>query len=106
MELINFKFDKPWYRQTELLQKLSMSNACLKRYMSEQLKGGANLTDMGYLKFEGYKEACWCPIQFTSWLIENKLEKEPKYDYELAEQKKVRMNIVNLNNQQRKKASI
>ena len=74
--------------------------------MSEQLKGGANLTDMGYLKFEGYKEACWCPIQFTSWLIENKLEKEPKYDYELAEQKKVRMNIVNLNNQQRKKASI
>ena len=74
--------------------------------MSEQLKCGGTLSDMGHLNFEGYKEACWCPTKFTSWLIEHKLEKEPKYDYELAEQKKVRMNIVNLNNQQRKKASI
>jgi len=97
MESIFFKFDKPWYRQTELLEKTSMSNACLKRYMSEQLKGGGNLTDMGYLKFEGFKEACWCPIKFTAWLIENKLEKEPKYDYDLAEQKRVRMGLVNFN---------
>ena len=97
MEIINFKFDKPWYRQTELLEKLSMSNACLKRYMSEQLKGGGTLSEMGYLKFQGYKEACWDPIKYTAWLIEHKLEKEPKYDYELAEQKKDRMGVVNLN---------
>ena len=106
MDLVNFKFDKPWHRQSEVLEKLSMSNACLKRYMAEQLKGGGNLTDMGYLKFEGFKEACWCAIKLSNWLIEHKLEPEPKYDYELAEQKKVRMGVVNLNNQQRKKASI
>ena len=98
MDLINFKYDKPWYRQTELLEKLSMSNACLKRYMAEQLKGGGNLTDMGYLKFEGFKEACWCPVKLSSWLIEHKLEKEPEYDYDKLEQKKIRMGIVNFNN--------
>ena len=105
MEVLLFKFDKPWYRQTELLEKTSMSNACLKRYMSEQLKGGGNLTEMGYLKFEGFKEVCWCPLKFTAWLVEHKLEKEPKYDYELAEQKRVRMNVVNLNNNQQRKAT-
>ena len=73
--------------------------------MAEHLKGAGALSDMGYLKFEGFKEACWCPIKFTAWLIEHKLEREPKYDYELAEQKKVRMGVVNLNNQQRKKVS-
>ena len=103
METINFKFDKPWYRQSELLEKLSMSNACLKRFMAERLKGGGDLSDMGYLKFEGFKEACWCPVKLLNWIIENKLEKEPKYDYELAEQKRVRMNVVNLNNQNKER---
>lgn len=104
MEVSNFKFDKPWYRQSELLERLSMSNACLKRYMSEQQKEGLKLADMGYLKFEGFKEACWCPIKFSSWLIEHKLESEPQYDYELAEQKRVRMGLVNFNNHKKRKA--
>ena len=73
--------------------------------MSEHLKGGGNLTDMGYLKFEGFKEACWDPNKHTAWLIEHKLEREPKYDYELAEQKKVRMGVVNFNNQKQKKVN-
>ena len=103
MDLINYHFDKPWYRQSELCEKLSMSNACLKRYMSEQLKGGGTLSEMGYLKFQGYKEACWDPIKYTAWLIEHKLEKEPKYDYELAEQKRVGMGLVNLQNHKKRK---
>ena len=103
MEMLDFKFEKPWYRQSELWEKLSMSNACLKRYMKEQLddKKG-DLTEMGYLKFQGFKEVCWNPQKFVFWLIENKLEKEPTYDYELAEQKRLRMGVVNLNNQRRK----
>ena len=105
MDLINFKFDKPWHRQSEVLEKLSMSNACLKRYMAEQLKGGGTLSDMGYLKFEGFKEACWCPVKLSNWLIENKLEKEPQYDYDLAEQKRVQMGLVNFN-KHKQKASI
>ena len=105
MEWFNFKFDKPWYRQSELLEKTSGSNSNLKRYMKEQLESGGTLEEMGYLKFKGYKEACWDPVKYTNWLIENKLEKEPEYDYELAEQKRVRMGIVNFNKKQQKKAS-
>jgi hypothetical protein len=102
MDLFNFKFSKPWYRQSEVLEELSMSNACLKRYMSEQQKKGLKLADMGYLKFEGFKEACWDARKLSIWLIEHKLEPEPQYDYELAEQKKVRMGIVNFNNHKKK----
>jgi len=102
MDLINYHFDKPWYRQTEICDKLCMSNSSLKRYMSEQLKGGKTLAEMGYLKFEGFKEACWNPIKLSAWLIEFKLEPEAKYNYDLAEQKRVRIGLVNLNNQNRK----
>ena len=102
MDVFNFKFSKPWYRQSLVLEELSMSNACLKRYMSEQQKKGLKLADMGYLKFEGFKEACWDARKLSIWLIEHKLEPEPQYDYELAEQKKVRMGIVNFNNHKKK----
>jgi len=104
MDMFNFKFDKPWYRQSELIEKTSGSNSCLKRYMSEQLKSGGTLTEMGYLKFQGYKEACWDPQKYISWLIEHKLEAEPKYDYEHAEQKRVRMGVINFKNKQQRKA--
>lgn len=70
--------------------------------MSEQQKKGLKLADMGYLKFEGFKEACWDARKLSIWLIEHKLEPEPQYDYELAEQKKVRMGIVNFNNHKKK----
>ena len=70
--------------------------------MSEQQKKGLKLADMGYLKFEGFKEACWDARKLSIWLIEHKLEPEPQYDYELAEQKRVSMGIVNLNNHKKK----
>jgi len=103
MDVINFKFDKPFYRQTAMLEELSMSLACLKRYMLEVQESGGNLAEMGYMKFEGYKEACWIPGLLLNWLIENKLEAIPKYDYELAEQKRVRMGVINFNKQQLKR---
>mgnify|MGYP003646555330 FL=1 len=100
LNYLTHKYDKPWYRQSEMLLLTAMSESCLRRYMADQRKAGLPLADMGYLKFEGFKEVCWQPGLFTHWLITNKLEAEVKYDYELAEQKKVRMNVVNLNKQQ------
>jgi len=72
--------------------------------MSEQLKGGKTLAEMGYLKFQGFKEPCWEPQKFIAWLIEFKLEPEAKYDYDLAEQKRIRMGVINFNNQKKRKA--
>ena len=106
MELINYHFDKPWYKQSELIIKLGMSNICLKRYMSEQLKAGKELSAMGYLKFKGFKEPCWEPHKLIAWLIENKLEPEAKYDYELADQSRIIMSIVNFNKAKAKKEAI
>ena len=100
MEVISFKFDKPWYRQTEMLVMLSMSPACIKRYMLEVQKDGGDLADMGYMKFDGFKEACWNPVLLLQWIVENKLEVIPRYDYELAEQKRTQMNVINLKKQQ------
>ena len=71
--------------------------------MSEQLKDGKTLAEMGYLKFQGFKEPCWEPQKYIVWLIEHKLEKEPEYDYDKLEQQKLRMGIVNLNNHKKRK---
>ena len=72
--------------------------------MLEVQESGGNLADMGYMKFEGYKEACWIPGLLLNWLIENKIEKIPQYDYELAEQKRLRMKVINFNKQKERKA--
>lgn len=74
--------------------------------MSEQLKAGKLLSEMGYLKFKGFKEACWEPHKLIAWLLENKLEPERTYNYELAEQKKIRMGIINFNKEKAKKEAI
>jgi len=106
MELGNFKFDKPWYLQSELLIVLSMSSACLKRYMQEQKTKGTDLSEMGYMKFKGFKEACWNPHKLMAWILENKIEQAPKYDYDLADQKREQMRVINLNNKQQQKGAI
>ena len=68
--------------------------------MAEWHKNGGDLAEMGYMKFQGFKEACWDPVKLSQWLIDNKLEKTPRYDYEFAEQKKVQMNLINLQKKQ------
>jgi len=100
LSYLNHKYDKPWYRQSEILLLLAMSESTLKRYMADHRKANLPLADMGYLKFKGFKEICWQPGVLTYWLVQNKLEPEVKYDYELAEQKKVQMNIINLQQKQ------
>ena len=72
--------------------------------MLEVQESGGNLADMGYMKFEGYKEACWIPGLLLNWLIENKIEKIPQYDYELAEQKRLRMGVINFKKHKERKA--
>jgi len=103
---LNHKFEKPWVLQSELLRLMSMSESTLKRYMAEWRKEGNLLADMGYLKFQGFREAVWQPTVFVSWITQNKLAEEPKYDYELAEKKKLQMNVINLNKNLKKKEAI
>ena len=65
--------------------------------MADWRKSGKPLAEMGYIKFQGFRETCWQPGVFTRWIIANKLEAEVKYDYDLAEKKKNQMGVINFN---------
>ena len=65
--------------------------------MSEQLRSGKPLSGMGYVKFEGFRELVGYLVCFVIG-YDQQIEPEKQYDYELAEEKRNRMNIVNLQN--------
>ena len=96
ISLTNYKFDKPYYRQSIFLDLFSMSESCLKRYIKDWTDQGRDAVEMGHLNIIGFKETCWCPKTFLGWLIENKIEVPVRYDYQLAEQEKLKTNIVNI----------
>jgi hypothetical protein len=96
INLTNFKFDKPYYRQSEFLLLFSISESCLKRYVKEWTDVGKNPEDMGHLNIKGFKEICWIPITFINWLVENKIEVPVRFDYQVSEQHKLKTNILNI----------
>ena len=96
-DYLTHKYEKAWVLQSELLRLMSMSESTLKRYMADWRKSGKPLAEMGYIKFQGFRETCWQPGVFTRWIIANKLGAEVKYDYDLAEKKKNQMGVINFN---------
>jgi len=88
LELKSYQFTKPYYKQSELLALVSISNTTLKRYMEEWSNKGGDLGDMGHFYLKGCKEACFVPRLFISWLIANKINIATTYDYEVAERRK------------------
>ena len=103
LDLFNkYQWDKPFIKQGELCDRLGMSNTTLKRYMSEWAKKGNDLEEMGHLIIDGFREACWVPKVFLNWLYENKVNVDCKYDYEIAEQQKLKSKIINYPNNSNK----
>ena len=92
--LVYYKFDKPFYSQTQLLEKFgSVSESTLKRWMKEWIDKGNDLKDMGYFRIEKVRENQWCPVTFGEWLTQHKIENKYKYDYEKLEQDKLKKDI-------------
>lgn len=94
--LKNFKFDRPYYRQSKLLDIFSISETTLRRYIKEWIDLGKNAQDMGHLNIKGFSEICWCPVTFLHWLIANKINVAVTYDYQKVEQDKLKSNIVSI----------
>jgi len=94
MNVLNYKFDKPYLPQQELEHVFSVSNATLKRYMAEWVAQGKDLIEMGHMPIKGIKQTCWNPNLFLNWIITNKCSKPAIYDYEKYEQDKI-INQVN-----------
>jgi len=97
LDLIHFDFDKPFFRTSSLLDKFELSLSTLKRYKSDWVSKGGDLKDMGLIVINGYREECWDPQKFLSWLLEHKVSTPKTYDYEVKEEKKLKTTIFKLN---------
>jgi len=100
---ITFKFEKPWYRTTKVLDILEMSISTLKRYKLEHIENGGDPRDMGCFSIDGFREEMWDPQRLLSWILEHKIKPPKQYDYEVREEQKLKGTIVKLNNNKEKK---
>ena len=102
-DLLNFKFDKPFLSQAQLVELFgSMSESALKRYMKDWLDGGRDVKEMGMFRIDGVRENQWEPTTFLKWLYENKINKAYRYDYEVVEQEGLKSNLIKINENKRR----
>ena len=104
--LLNYKFDQPFYSQSQLLSIFgSISETTLKNWMKTCIEEGKDLADMGYFRIDGVRENQWEPTTFIKWLYENKINRIYKYDYEVKEQNDLTANLIDISNKRRKNVS-
>lgn len=97
--LFLYKFNKPFYSQSELLEIFgSLSLSTLKRYMSEWISAGNEVKEMGMFRLDGVRENQWEPTTFLKWLYENKINAAYKYDYQKVEQDNLKSDLNKLTN--------
>ena len=74
-----------------------LKKSSLQRMREECKKSGGDLlNEMGYFHIKGIKSAMYEPYKFSSWLFDNRLVSEGKYDYEVAEVNKVKEGLIKL----------
>ena len=95
--MFSYKYTKPYYPEDEILEIFSLTKSSLQRMREDCLKDGGNLlNDMGYFHIKGIRSAMYEPYKFSSWLFDNRVVSEGKYDYEVAETNKVKEGIIKL----------
>ena len=101
--MFNFRYLKPYYTQSEILELFSLSKSTLQRYREEVMKKGGDLrVDLGYFHIDGTKEAMYEPVRLSNWLLENKINIPKPYDYQVDEIKKVKDGLVEFPNFKKK----
>jgi hypothetical protein len=86
--MMNFKFDKAFYKETDLLKICPIPRSTFHKWQSEWISKGANPEAMGKILVKGTSTVFWNGPKFLKWLMENKLDQECKYDYEAEDKKK------------------
>lgn len=92
LNINNFKFNKPYFPQSEILELFNISETTLKRYIAEC----KSANDLGMFKIEGIRQNMFEPKTFLNWLIENKIKATVQYDYQKAEVDNLKTNITKL----------
>ena len=90
--ITNFKFNKPYFPQSEILELFNISETTLKRYIAEC----KSANDLGMFKIEGIRQNMFEPKTFLNWLIENKIKATVQYDYQIKEVDNLKTNITKL----------
>ncbi len=97
--MLNFKFNKPFYRVGDLLKIIPIPRSTFYKFQNEWITGGHDPADMGKIKVNGIRYGYWDAQKFLNWLIVNKI-KGARYDYELRDQDEVKQ-VLGIVNQQK-----
>lgn len=94
------KIKKTWIPQSELLSRYSISRTRLFMWQREWVDQGRDLREMGKLPRMA-RENLWDQKIFNKWVYRHRASLPIKYDYEKAEQDKIKkaVAVINLNNQ-------
>jgi len=101
-QMLNYKFDKAFYKEADLLKVVPIPRSTFYRWQSEWVSKGNDPKLMGKILVKGTSTVFWNAALFLQWLIEYKFNMETKYDYE-AEDKKKAVLVVSTIKQTRKK---
>lgn len=92
LNINNYRFNKPYFPQSEILELFNISETTLKRYIAEC----KSANDLGMFKIEGIRQNMFEPKTFLNWLIENKIKATVQYDYQIKEVDSLKTNITKL----------
>ena len=99
--MLNFKFDKAFYKESELLKVCPVSRSTFHKWQSEWISQGKDPKLMGKILVKGTSTVFWNAALFLQWLIKYKFNMEVKYDYEEVDKKEAMLVVRQL--QQRRK---
>jgi len=94
--MLNYKFDKAFYKESELLKRLPIPRSTFHRWQSEWISQGNDQKLMGKILVKGTSTVFWNGALFLQWLIKHKFNMETKYDYEVADKKEAVLVVSNL----------
>tara|TARA_R110000824_G_scaffold253584_2_gene442547 strand:+ start:498 stop:815 length:318 start_codon:yes stop_codon:yes gene_type:complete len=86
--MLDFKFDKAFYKEAELLKKCPVPRSTFHKWQNEWISKGKDPKLMGKILVKGTSTVFWNGPMYLNWLIKNKLIYEPKYDYEESDREK------------------
>ncbi len=101
--MLNFKFDKAFYKEAEVLKVVPIARSTFYSWQSEWISKGNDPRLMGKLPVKGTSTVFWDGAKLLKWLYENKFNMETKYDYQVEDKKKAVLVVSTI--KQRKKAN-
>ena len=99
--MFDFKFNKAFYKEAELLKIVPVPRSTFYSWQCEWVSKGNDPKLMGKILVKGTSTIFWDGAIYLNWLYENKFNMETKYTYEAEDKKKAVLVITKLTQQQK-----